>query len=148
MDHGDEFVNSLDSEGVDVLVIAGDMTTGRGIVSALDLFCTRYKNSHVLYVHGNHEYYGTQRNVVLSETKKAVEMFDNLTWLDGNSVTIGDRTFRGATLWFPEYVSNGDKPRSYEVKRKLNDFSVIPKFEEWVYEEHERHAAYLALATQ
>lgn len=57
-DRGSEFVRHLDPTGVDVLVLAGDITMARhyeDLENVFTLLARKYR--HILYVPGNHEYY-------------------------------------------------------------------------------------------
>ena len=57
-DRGRELIRGLDPTGVDVLVLAGDITTARyyeDLESIFKALVTKYR--HILYIPGNHEYY-------------------------------------------------------------------------------------------
>jgi len=97
-DGGESFVDSLDPTGIDVLVLAGDIAVGKGIGPALDRFCTRYRDARVLYVHGNHEFYGCLREDVVAMTREACARHSDLEWLDGNVAEIRAQRFLGAPL--------------------------------------------------
>src|SRR5271157_1486772 len=135
-DEGYSFVAGLDPKNIDLLVIAGDVTVADHLVSALSRLSQRYFDSKVVYVHGNHEFYGSNRRSVLGAMERAMSMNSNLVWLDNSSVTLGGITFRGSPLWFPPFT--GD-PR---IKSLLSDFSVIEDFESWVYEENSKAVAF------
>ena len=143
-DGGLSFVESLPkTDEVDVCILAGDIAVGRGIPGALGLFCDRYR--HVLFTHGNHEYYSTDRESALGWTWDAVEHFDNLTWLHtqkelrgAGAVEIEGQRFIGSTLWFKE-------AKRKDLKSHMTDFRVIEGFEEWVYDENAETRAYLEL---
>jgi len=132
-DGGNAFVNDLaPPEDVDVCILAGDIAVGPGIEGALKLFCQRYK--HVVYVHGNHEFYNGSRRSTISHTQRAIRKLDNLTWLhphedcDGSGpVEIDGQRFIGAPLWFP---SRGN------WWHQMNDYHVISDLEDWVYDEN------------
>jgi predicted phosphodiesterase len=136
-DAGVDFVRLLEPEGVDVLVLAGDIAVGPGIVSALGLFCERYDHSTVVYVHGNHEYYGADRATVVGHTREAVRANRNLIWLDSDMAEIGGQRFIGGPLWFER------RPEAARFKRAMADFVEIPGFESWVYDENFRMKALL-----
>jgi Icc-related predicted phosphoesterase len=136
-DGGRSFVESLDPDGVDVLVLAGDIAVGVGISGALELFCRRYSNAHVLYVHGNHEFYGTDRESVVALCREAEREHPNLRWLDVSSVEISGQRFLGAPLWFPP------SPEGIRFKHAMTDFAVIRDFESWVYDANARAVALL-----
>jgi len=134
-DHGRAFVESLDPSGVDVLVLAGDIAVGRGIPDALALFCERFATATVLYVHGNHEFYGSSLHEVNGLTLDAQARWDNLRWLDATEATLDGVRFVGAPLWFR------DLPYAEPFKRGMNDFFQIAEFESWVYRENARALA-------
>lgn len=136
-DGGRSFVESLDPTGVEVLVLAGDIAVGAGIGGALRLFCEHYAKATVLYVHGNHEFYKTDRADVLASTRQAERDHANLVWLDNSSVELMGRRFLGSPLWFSRGSHN---PR---LKRAMSDFTEIRDFESWVYTENERAVAML-----
>lgn len=54
-DKGRGFVAAMDPTGVDVLIVAGDLTTAKYLEQSLTWLCERFE--HVVYVHGNHEHY-------------------------------------------------------------------------------------------
>lgn len=130
-DHGKSFVEWLPSgDQVDACVLAGDIAVGPGLPEALKLFCDRY--AQVVYTHGNHEFYGYDRNRVLGWTWDAVAANDNLTWLDGEVKEVAGRRFLGGPMWFR------DTPQNAEHEHRMNDFRLIGGFKEWVYEENLR----------
>lgn len=131
-DGGAEFVASLDNRNVDVLVLAGDIAVGEGIGPALTLLCHQFARATVIYVHGNHEFYGSSRSATLRITETAASENRNLVWLDGTVATIHGRRFLGAPLWFRR------DPSADRYKRAMADFGQIPEYESWVYAENER----------
>ena len=135
-DHGETLAAEMDPTGVDVLVLAGDIAVGTEITSALDLFCARFRDADVVYVHGNHEHYATPRAQVLRATELAKERNPNLHFLDGTIATIRGRRFLGGTLWFRER----SWPR--RIRDALNDFTVIPDFSPWAFDECARTIAF------
>ncbi len=128
-DHGRSFVEHLPSgDQVDVCVLAGDIAVGPGIPDALKLFCDRYE--HVVFSHGNHEFYGYNRNQVLSWTWDAVAANANLTWLDCDVQKVAGKRFLGGPMWFRE------TPHNAERECLMNDFRLIEDFKTWVYQEN------------
>ena len=145
-DGGRAFVETLDPSGVDVLVLAGDISVGDGLIPALGSLCRRYRDAAVLFVPGNHEYYVSDWEEVRRSIDIAVHDNPNLFDMDvrglGKSEGAGadyrSTQFWGATLWFPETTSD---PR---LKGMLNDFSAINGFESRVYRENARARDYLS----
>ena len=134
-DGGRSLVDACRVGDVEVLVLAGDIAVAEGIAPALTLFSERY--AHVIYVHGNHEYYGSDRATVLAHTREACERLGNVHFLDCDSVELGGRRFHGAPLWF----ARSDAASRYQ--RQISDFSLIRDLSSWVYEEHERAKSFL-----
>ncbi|HVH46818.1 MAG TPA: metallophosphoesterase [Labilithrix sp.] len=131
-DDGASFVESLDPQDIDVLVVAGDFAVGKGIGPALDRICTRYRCAVVVYVHGNHEFYGCTRAEVLAITRAAADRNPNLRWLDGDVTVIDGVRFLGVPLWFSRLGA------VQRLKRAMTDFDEIRGFEDWVYAENAR----------
>jgi predicted phosphodiesterase len=66
-DSGRAFIDSLNVSDVEVLVLAGDISTySRGLYEQLAGFCDRF--AHVIYVTGNHEYYGVDRTLLHTDS--------------------------------------------------------------------------------
>jgi predicted phosphodiesterase len=136
-DAGRSFVQSLEPTGIDVLVLAGDIAVGDAVPDALGLFCRRFAGSRVIYVHGNHEFYGADRSTVVELCRKAERRHANLEWLDGSLTKVGRQRFLGTPLWF--------RPNSGALRFRsaMADFTVIRDFESWVYTENARALAFL-----
>jgi len=137
-DGGESFLKSLDPEGVDVLVITGDLANGRVLVSAILSLCAMYPR--VLYVSGNHEYYGSAPYKVHDVLTKMDRDIVNFDWLNHRTVEIDGFRFSGTTLWFPR----PDDPLVMMDRYMVNDFNVIQSFEPWVYDEHRKAMEFLA----
>jgi Icc-related predicted phosphoesterase len=134
-DGGRSLVDACYAPNVDALVLAGDIAVAEGIAPALTLFSERYP--HVLYVHGNHEFYGSDRETVVAHTQEACTRLGNVRLLDCDAVELAGRRLHGAPLWFPR----SDAATRYQ--RNISDFSLIRNLSSWVYDEHERAKSYL-----
>lgn len=133
-DWGESFIESMDSDGVDVLVIAGDLSTKDQLKMNLRGFCKKYP--HVVYTPGNHEFYGSSFGDV-RKTLSEINDCPNLHILDNKSVEIMGQKFVGCTLWF----RNGDK--NCLLEKHMNDFRTIKDFGKEVYGENERSLEFL-----
>ena len=129
-DGGRSFIESLDPNGVDVLVLAGDIDVATGLFQSLTAICRRFSDSSVMYVPGNHEYYHSSLNEVHHILNLVRNKNRNFVWLNNNVIELGGVCFLGTTLWFPR------SDAGVSVKRMLSDFSVIQDFESWVYGEN------------
>ena len=135
-DGGRSFACSLDTTGVDVLVVAGDLGLMGFNLPILRGLCARYP--HVVFVLGNHEFYGHSREQVLRLCDQAKGQLRNLHPLENATVTIEGQRFVGSTLWFPD---------SHEARGRqnlLNDYTQIQDFETWVYGLNQHSIQYLS----
>jgi Icc-related predicted phosphoesterase len=129
------------ADGASAIILAGDIgvPTGRRRRSfelALEFFSSRYPS--VLFVPGNHEFYGTRAADGLEKIRKIVRRHPKVTLLEPGVVARwGDRRVVGATLWFRE------SPGHPRLAGMLSDFSAITEFVPWVYEQNRAHAAWL-----
>ena len=137
-DAGRDFIRRLDPTGVDVLVVAGDLATMASLRDALARLCDRYPQ--VVFVLGNHEYYGSSPSAIHEEMARAASLLPNLHWLHNTKATIGGIRFAGTPLWFRPSLAT----RKYQ--NQLNDFALIRDFTPWVYEENTRALAFLRKA--
>lgn len=131
-DGGVEFIDSLPND-CDVLVMAGDIDVV-GIVGTLRRFCKRFRS--VVYVAGNHEFYGRSVLETLHVLGEARAEFKNFHWIENDVAIIDGVTFVGATLWF-------GIPSNDRFKDGMNDFGAIRDFEPWVYGRNETSRRFL-----
>jgi len=107
-----------------ILILAGDTCSSRGIIE----FMKRFHESRfdkVLFVAGNHEFYGNYFHDVLKKLKKnfAVKNNNRIQFLDNNVVEIEDVSFLGCTLWSD---FNKQDPACVEAARGcMNDYHLI-----------------------
>jgi predicted phosphohydrolase len=113
---------------VDVVILAGDIDSGaRGIDWAARTFGSQAKVPNVIYVAGNHEYYGGDIETRRAEMREAAKRA-GVHFLDNDAITVGNVRFLGATLWsdFAVYGSVKWTERSIEVARtSLSDYALI-----------------------
>lgn len=136
----------VEPAAADVLVLAGDIANG---TQALELF--RDWPCPVLYVPGNHEYYGGSLAAVdLALADKTADL-PNITVLNPGVVAIGGVRFIGCTLW-TDYGLFGEAQRAAAMAAcaaMLPDHKVIRAGEEaftpeFARELHCRQRAWLA----
>ncbi len=134
-DKGRGFATKLDTEGIDVLVVAGDLGTVDTLHDVLKILCSRVP--HVVYVAGNHEYYHSNRGVINRAMHKISKRYKNFHWLNNNDIVIDGQRFIGATMWFP------DGPGNWAWEGHMTDFKTIQGFKGWVYRENDQTQMYL-----
>ena len=81
------------AHGADLLVLAGDIANG---IEAIELF--RDWPVPVLYLAGNHEFYGHAIEQVRTDLRKAAAG-TSVIFMDNNAVDFGGVRFLGTTLW-------------------------------------------------
>jgi len=110
----------------DVLVIAGDL--GTYIYITDNLVCAAQKFKHVVYVPGNHEYWGAPGYRTIKDAiDQAVARCPNIHWLFDSVAEIDGVRFLGNTMWF-----RGDGlAQMYE--NQWADFSRINRGRQWLY---------------
>ena len=125
----------LELPGGDVLLLCGDVVeaghiriaqnTGRGI-STLDAYqefldCELTKYEQVLYVFGNHEYYGHD----FSTARQRIEPLlpPNVTILQNNYVKVEDYLIWGATMWTDN--NNGNPLTRQIIGGAMSDYTMI-----------------------
>lgn len=107
--------------GEDVLVLAGDIHSGStNVHQVLKHFASIFP--HVVYVAGNHEYYGSSFDHFNSSLQDKCAQLKNVHFLHRDTVNIDGVWFIGATLW-----SNFNKNAHSELmaQRRIADFRLI-----------------------
>lgn len=123
------FIKYLYTPKADALVLAGDLSTTKLLKDSFDELFKYYDK--IIYVAGNHEYYGASFSIVHEKLERLCKRYKNrLYWLNDNTVTLNGTRFVGTTLWFR------DDPENRKYKHMLSDFTYIQNFEELVYAEN------------
>lgn len=122
-DQGAKLVRQL-QPNAELLVIAGDLApvhwwqnAGKQILQDL---CAKYKD--VVFVAGNHEYYGSNFEEADRIIRSVESNIPNLQFLERETCEIGGIKFAGCTLWFPQ------DPLSWFYEKDINDFWEIRDF--------------------
>ena len=111
--------------GEDVLVLAGDIASGADNTADVIKHFLDQGFSKVVYVPGNHEYYGSSIKHFDDKLLDFCERTRNAHFLRPGQVEIDGVLFTGGTLW----TNFGDNPivQSY-CGRGINDFRQIQNF--------------------
>src|SRR5579872_7433560 len=86
----------------DIIILAGDIHSG---VRGVEWARLQFPLIPILYVPGNHEFYGRDLQETLSDLQKAGRRF-GVDVLCGRGVVIGGLRFLGTTLW-TDYALHG-----------------------------------------
>lgn len=122
----------------DLIVLAGDIHPGS---AGLTWAAERFSGTPVIYVAGNHEYYGTSMPAMRVELKSEAEKL-GIHFLDNSSVKLGGVKFLGTTLWtdFNLYDDDPDKAYASTYERALTfmpDYRIIEQPEGVIFSPEE-----------
>lgn len=129
-DRGDSFCRSIFPDGIDGLILAGDIFPVKMGQDPIKRFLDMYPE--VFYVLGNHEFYGMSPTQVFGIMREFEAKNPRLHLLNRNTATFHGHKIHGATLWFGD--EHGD---NFLYQNQLNDFRAIRDFSPWVYKENE-----------
>lgn len=105
----------------EVVILAGDTHKGaKGIAWAKQHF----PNQIVLYVLGNHEYYGQAYPKLLSEIRTQAQN-SNVQVLENDVFSFGDVTFLGCTLWTDFALFGNPKLAGVYAMQHMTDYKKI-----------------------
>lgn len=121
----------IKNEGSDVLILSGD------ILVAADLAISPERNRffreflrqvdgefpNIVYVPGNHEFYNGKMNECLQNIHNECARYNNIYFLENETVEIDDVIFMGATLWTD--CNKEDPLTLHALKDMMNDFFII-----------------------
>lgn len=115
------FLSVLENtENADILVIAGDLCKA----TLLDWYSSNLpfdQYQKVIYVPGNHEYWGTTFDKANIKLDEFADAYNNLILLRDDYCILGDIHVYGMTYWY-----NGLSPLDvWQMKQTLNDYNKI-----------------------
>lgn len=131
----------------DVVILAGDIHTK---VQGVGWAIKNIPDKPVLYVFGNHEYYGKTYPKLLDEAKRMAEG-SNVRIIENEVVTLGNVNFLGCTLWTDFELFGDPRIAGYHCQQVMNDYRKIKKLPNYskirsidVAEIHKASKAWLA----
>jgi len=108
-------------DGVDIVVLAGDIHRGtKGIAWAR----TAFPHVPIVYVAGNHEYYGNSIPRLIERLRSEARKQD-VTFLENELAEIGGVCFLGSTLWTDLGLLGSEPWREYEIGQRMTDYRQI-----------------------
>jgi len=133
LEFGYFFIPEMENEKEIVVVLAGDIGLVKKDYTYRDFInntCDRFKN--VIWVLGNHEYYGSNFPTTLTKLWNATLDHENLYVVDKETVVINDVAFVCATMW--TNFDNCNVMTMESAKYWMNDYKAIrtgPIGESW-----------------
>ncbi len=107
----------------DIVVLAGDIhTKGQGVKWAIE----NILDKPVIYVLGNHEYYGKTYPKLVAEVKELARG-TNVHILERDVVTINGVNFLGCTLWTDFELFGDPRIAGYHCQTKMTDYKKIKR---------------------
>lgn len=111
-------------EPFDVAILAGDIDVGTGAIELIDTVLLP-RRVDVIYVLGNHEFYGGIIDDVEAEWARLAADRPRLHLLQDHAVTLGGVRFVGGTLWTD--CDGRDDQTMLRLLLGMNDFRMIKK---------------------
>ena len=135
----------LPSADADALILAGDIG---GRCEGLRAFADVAKTRPVIYVPGNHEYYGSDLLSLRDEMRETAAEC-GIRLLDQDETVVGGVRLLGATLW-TDFALFGESARDeamQQAKRNVVDYHVVRHGHDgWLRPEHTRNLHAQAVA--
>lgn len=104
------------------LILAGDTMESRKIDKATDFFQFLSDNyEKVVFIAGNHEYYGSRIDKTDNKLKEFASKFPNVVFLQNEITMLGNVKVFGATFW----TDMGTEMDKLFIRQGMNDFRKI-----------------------
>jgi Icc-related predicted phosphoesterase len=108
----------------DAVVIAGDVQ--EGLVASIEWIARSGLHAKpVIYVGGNHEFYGRDRYGELQEGRAVAARHNNIHLLERDRLDVGGVTFLGATLWTDYKLFDTPNTCMALAERLMSDHRMI-----------------------
>lgn len=122
------------TENADILILGGDISVSVDIdnpdyTNFFKQVCGEF--NHVLYLLGNHEYYGGDFATARQNLQSHLSVFRNLQILEKETFTIDDYVFIGGTMWTD--MNGGDTATMNCLRTMMNDFRSVRNSNHYTY---------------
>jgi predicted phosphodiesterase len=116
----------IPTERVDVVVLAGDIDVGAGMLDVAENYAQRC-NVPVIVIAGNHEYYHSDMLELLPAFRRRAAKLKGVYFLEKDSVVINNTRFLGCTLWTNFSFNGTDKVAKAKdhAQQYIADFHTI-----------------------
>lgn len=125
-------IDIQNTEGADVLILSGDILIAEKVLKPESDLGGRFRNflkrcslnfPHVIYIAGNHEFYGGYWKKSLDKLREVCDQYANIYFLERDTKVIDDVVFVGGTLWTD--LNKGDPLTLHSVRDMMNDYRAI-----------------------
>lgn len=107
--------------GSDIVILAGDIHVGK---KGIDWAKVNFPDKPVIYVLGNHEYYGRTFPKHIDDLKQLAEG-TNIHILENDRLVVDGFTFLGCTLWTDFKLFGEPKIAGYQATQIMTDYRRI-----------------------
>lgn len=116
-------IPELEDDKDTTLILAGDIASGVDAASYAESYARRFK--HVIFVLGNHEYYGNNLDTLSTEIRDHLKILghENVYFLNDDTVVIDGVRFVGGTLW--TNYNEGCPLAMFDARSFMYDFRAI-----------------------
>lgn len=125
-------VNIKNANGADVLILGGDIMIAEKVLKPESEYGIRFRDflkrvsfqfPHVIYIAGNHEFYGGYWSKSLDNLRSACAQHSNIYFLERDVKVIDEVVFVGGTLWTD--MNKFDPLTLHAVRDMMNDYRAI-----------------------
>jgi predicted phosphodiesterase len=121
----------IKNQGSDVLILSGDILVAAELTSSPERnkrfrgFLKQVDGEfpNIVYVAGNHEFYNGKVNRCIADIHGECARYNNIFFLENETVEINDVVFMGATLWTD--CNKEDPLTLHALRDMMNDFFII-----------------------
>lgn len=111
----------------DVIVLSGDIGAGDRTIDFVKKLAKQHPDKHIIFLAGNHEYYGQNLPAQLKRYKTAFRSDPHVHFLENSEVEIYGVRFLGCTLWtdFTALEPDIQAAKARYTASGINDFRLI-----------------------
>ncbi len=109
----------------DIIILAGDIAEGRYSIQTIHETADRFPSAEIVFVAGNHEFYGGCHSEVLRELRAAFECCSRIHFLENARIEVEGLTILGCTLWSDFSILGEPELAMREAEKYIADFTYI-----------------------